>query len=243
MLAGLSADYYVRLERGKDRHPSAQVLSSLARVLRLDVTEEQHLLSMIAPRPQTAKRRPRLVERVPDRLYRLISALPIPAFIEGRWSDVLGANSLATALSPRLIEGHNRLRSFFLDPAEQDFHHDWSGVAPDVVAGLRQSIGTETDHPRAVELVGELSLGSQEFRRLWARHDVKRLESSSALFDHPLVGELALDREKLTSPEGLILVLYHPTSSDSAERLQILASYATEPHVRAGAESAVETSD
>ena len=243
MLAGLSADYYVRLERGKDRHPSAQVLSSLARVLQLDVTEEQHLLSMIAPRPQTAKRRPRPVERVPDRLSQLISALPIPAFIEGRWSDVLGANSLATALSPRLAEGHNRLRSFFLDAAEQAFHPDWIAVAPDVVAALRQSIGTETNHPRAVELVGELSLGSQEFRRLWARHDVKRLESASALVDHPVVGQLALYREKLTSPEGLVLVLYHPASTDSAHRLQILASYATEPHERAETESSFETSD
>ena len=120
MLAGISADYYLRLEQGRDRKPSAQVLESLARVLQLGEEGTAYLLSLGAdktrPRRRTAAR-----ENVPPSTAAFMTSLPFPAFIEGRYLDVLAANSLATALSPRLVAGANRLRDLFLDPAERTF--------------------------------------------------------------------------------------------------------------------------
>jgi len=228
MLAGISADYYLRLERGRERHPSPQVLSALARALRLDDVAEQHLLDLAAPRPR--RPRPARVERAPEHLRDLVALLPVPAFVEGRWSDVLAANPLATALSPRLAVGLNRLRSFFLDPDERAFHTDWEGDAQQFVAAFRALVGAEEPDARAVELVGELSIGSPEFRRLWARHDVRQVRSSAASFDHPLVGPLRLRVEKLTTPEGLVVVIYHAEpGSDSADRLALLGAMSAEP--------------
>lgn len=96
---------------------------------------------------------------------KLVATLPLPAFVEGRYFDVLAANPLATAFSPRLAVGGNRLRDVFLDPAERAFHPDWDAATAGVVAGFRQSVGTDTDDPRFIELVGELALASPRFRR------------------------------------------------------------------------------
>src|SRR5580658_8167560 len=165
MLAGISADYYLRLERGRDKNPSAQVLESLARVLRLDQLEQEYLLGLAAPRPRTRPRRK--PERVPARLHQLLASLQIPAFVEGRAFDVLASNPLAVALSPRLQPGYNRLRSLLLDPEEQAFQEDWTRSSAGFVAIFRKSIGEDTDNPRFVELVGELALSSERFRALW----------------------------------------------------------------------------
>jgi transcriptional regulator with XRE-family HTH domain len=222
MLAGISADYYLRLERGRDKHPSPQVLESLARVLQLDDVEQRYLLGLVAPHPRAPRRkRP---EHVPARVHELLAHLQIPAFVEGRAFDVLASNPMAVALSPRLRPGENRMRSFFLDPEEQAFHHDWTKAAADFVAALRTTIGDDTDDPRFVELVGELSLSSQQFRTLWARHDVRALSGGTTTFHHPVVGELRLHRDKLPIDE-VILVLYYPdTNSDSDEKLRLLAA-------------------
>jgi len=195
MLAGVSADYYLRLERGRDTNPSAQVLAALARVLHLDEVEHQYLLDLAEPsRRVRPRRRP---ERVPARLHHLLAALEVPAFIEGRAFDVLAANPLALALSPRLRPGENRLRSLMLDPEEREFHADWDAATAEVVGSFRRSIGEQTDDARIVELVGELSLASGRFRALWARHDVRQLEGGTTSVDHPVVGELHLHRDKL----------------------------------------------
>jgi transcriptional regulator with XRE-family HTH domain len=127
-LAGISADYYLRLERGRDKHPSAQVLAALARVLRLDEVEHQYLLDLARP-PRRARPR-RRVERVPARLHHLLAALTVPTFIEGRAFDVLASNPPALAFSPRLRPGENRLRSLILDPEEREFHANWAPAAP-----------------------------------------------------------------------------------------------------------------
>jgi transcriptional regulator with XRE-family HTH domain len=112
LLAGISADYYLRLERGRDKNPSPQVLEALARVLQLDDVERRYLLGLAAPRPRARpRRRP---EHVPARLHHLLAAVGVPAFVEGRSFDVLAANALATAFSPRLSPGENRLRSIFI---------------------------------------------------------------------------------------------------------------------------------
>jgi transcriptional regulator with XRE-family HTH domain len=112
MLAGISADYYLRLEQGRDRNPSAQVLESLARVLQLDDDATAYLLGLGAEKPRRLRRRARR-ETVPPGVVKLVAALPLPAFVEGRYFDVLAANALATALSPRLVPGGNRLRDVF----------------------------------------------------------------------------------------------------------------------------------
>jgi len=235
MLAGISADYYLRLEQGRDRNPSVQVLESIARVLRLDDDTLAYLLGLGADKPKRVRRRPRK-ETVPPGIGKLVAALQLPAFVEGRYFDVLAANPLAAALSPRLKVGGNRLRDVFLDPAEQAIYPDWDRATEALVAGFRQSVGTDTDNPRFIELVGELSLASPRFRRLWARHDVGGRRGAVMRFDHPQVGALHLNREKLlvAGTDGIMLVVYHPdTGTDAADKLALLASATlapAEPH-------------
>ena len=224
-LAGISADYYLRLEQGRDRNPSPQVLEALARVFGLDATATEYLLSLAAPRPAKRRARPRQ-ETVRPGIRQLLGALNLPAFVESRIFDVLAANSLATALSPSMRAGENRLRSMFLDPAERDRHPDWPRAIGGLVASFRASIGTDTDDPRVAQLVGELSLASEHFRKLWARHDVKALAGAAVQMRHPEVGELSLRREKLPIGDsgGQLLVIYHAEpGSESALALSLLA--------------------
>ncbi|HVV19748.1 MAG TPA: helix-turn-helix transcriptional regulator [Pseudonocardiaceae bacterium] len=227
MLAGISADYYLRLERGRDKNPSLQVLESLARVLRLDELEQEYLIGLAAARPRP-KRRPK-PERVPARLHQLLASVQVPAFVEGRAFDVLASNQLAVALSPRLRPGYNRLRSLLLDPEEQAFQQDWMRSTEGFVAAFRKSVGDDLDNPRFVELVGELALSSERFRTLWARHDVRGLDGGTATVNHPVVGELRLHRDKLPV-DGVLLVLYYADQgSESDEKLRLLASMAQAP--------------
>ncbi|SEG89625.1 Helix-turn-helix domain-containing protein [Actinacidiphila yanglinensis] len=222
LLAGISPDYYLRLERGRDTNPSVQVLESLARVLQLDDVERTYLLGLVAARPGTPRRkRP---EHVPARVHELLAHLQIPAFVEGRAFDVLASNPMAVALSPRLRPGENRLRSLLLDPEERAFHQDWARATADFVATLRTTIGDDTDNPRFVELVGELALSSQRFRTLWARHDVRTLEGGTTTFHHPVVGELRLHRDKLPVDDVLLVVYYPDKDSESDEKLRMLAA-------------------
>lgn len=223
MLAGISADYYLRLERGRDRRPSPQVLDALARVLRLDDVERDYLQGLAAG-PARPRRRARRTEHVPPRLHALLATIGLPAFVEGRAFDVLAANPLATAFSPRIRPGENRLRSLLLDPEEQAFHRDWAAVSAGFVASFRGTVGDDVDDPRVVELVGELSLASARFRELWGRHDVRMLEGGDAHVEHPVVGELHLHRDKLPVEGVLLVVYYADPGSPSAERLQLLAS-------------------
>ncbi|MFE1963101.1 helix-turn-helix domain-containing protein [Streptomyces sp. NPDC059479] len=238
MLAGISADYYLRLEQGRDRNPSVQVLESLARVLRLDDDATAHLLRLGADKPRRHRRRPRK-ETVPSGIAKLVAALPLPALVEGRYFDVLAANALATALSPRLAAGGNRLRDLFLDPAEQALYPDWENATAGMVAGFRESVGTDTDDPRFIELVGELSLVSPRFSRLWARHDVEACEGTPKQIDHPQVGGLRLNRERLgiSGTAGQTLVVYHPDpGTDDADKLALLASAMGTPAAPQGSE-------
>jgi transcriptional regulator with XRE-family HTH domain len=236
LLAGISADYYLRLERGRDNNPSVQVLEAIARVLQLDDVEATYLLGLTAQR--TRARRPRRTEQVPARLHHLLAALDMPAFVESRYFDVLASNPAAVAFSPRLVPGQNRLRSLLLDPEEREFHSDWDDAVVSFVAAARQTLGDDVSDPRAVELVGQLSIASARFRMLWARHDVQTLEGGSATVNHPLVGPLSVHREKL--PVGdVILVIYYPDEhSDAAEKLRLLATLTagaaetTEPRMR-----------
>jgi transcriptional regulator with XRE-family HTH domain len=228
LLAGISSDYYLRLEQGRDHNPSVQVLEALARVLQLDHTSTDHLLALAAPQARHRRRVRR--EVVPTGVTQLLDALGLPAFVEGRYFDVLAANDLATALSPRIRVGGNRLRDVFLDPEERALFPDWDSGTARLVAGFRERVGSDTDDPRVVQLVGELSLVSERFVHLWARHDVKVPVGQHMHFAHPQVGELSLRCEKLavSGTEGQLLVVHHaePGSSD-AEKLSLLASLST----------------
>ena len=224
-LAGISADYYLRLEQGRDRNPSPQVLEALARVFGLDATATQYLLSLSTSRPGTVRRSRR--EVVPTGIRHLLDALNLPAFVESRMFDVLAANRLATALSPSIRPGMNRLRSVFLDESVRAEFPDWEQAVGGMVAAFRASIGTDVDDPRIAQLVGELSLASEPFRQLWARHDVKALAGAPAQILHPQVGLLQLRREKLPIGDsgGQLLVIYHAEpGSDSARALALLGS-------------------
>ena len=229
-LAGISADYYLRLEQGRDRNPSRQVLEAIARVLQLDDDTTAYLIGLTEQRPP--KRRRRRKETVPPGMVKFLAAVGLPAFVEGRYLDVLAANPLAEAISPRLVAGANRLRDVFLDPAEQALFPDWHLATQSLVAGFRQSVGTETGDPRFIELVGELSLASPRFRELWARHDVANRRGATVRFAHPQVGELVLNREKLllSDAPGLVLAVYHPDpGTDAADKLALLGSAALTP--------------
>jgi transcriptional regulator with XRE-family HTH domain len=226
MLAGISADYYLRLERGRDRNPSVQVLESIARVLQLDEDHFAHLLTLVADGPRRRKRRPRK-EIPPPGALKLLDSLSQPAFIEGRYFDILASNRAARALSPGLDAGGNQLRDMFLNPAEQALHPEWEAVTECFIANLRQSVGSDIDDPRFIELTGELSLASPRFRQLWARHEVRGQRGTPIRINHPQVGEMTLNRERLaiSGAEGLMLVVYHPDAgSPDADKLALLAS-------------------
>lgn len=226
MLAGISSDYYLRLEQGRDHNPSVQVLESLARVLLLDETATSYLIGLASPRARRGPRRHRPAT-VPAGIRQLIESIGLPAFVESRHYDVLAANDLARAVSPNLRVGENRMRAMFLDPAEQALCPSYELAMAHLVAGFRQSVGTDTDDPRVVQIVGELSLSSETFRQLWARHDVQAREGSQTAMYHPQVGELTLHKERLVvgGGSGLVLVVYHPApGTGTAEKLALLAS-------------------
>jgi transcriptional regulator with XRE-family HTH domain len=234
-LAGVSADYYLRLEQGRDRHPSPAVLEALARVFGLDPTATSYLLSLAgATRAPSARprSRPSRQETVPAAIRQLIAVVNLPAFVESRMFDVLAANPRATALSPSIRPGENRLRSMFLDPAERDLYPDWRKAIVGMIASFRASIGPDADDPRIAQLVGELSLASEPFRRLWARHDVKNLAGGAVTMNHPEAGPLELWREKLPIGDsgGQLLVMYHAEpGSESARALERLTPAETAP--------------
>jgi transcriptional regulator with XRE-family HTH domain len=246
MLAGVSADYYVRLEQGRDQHPSAQVLDALARALQLDDDAIAHLHSLAAPAARRRRRpRPR-PERVSAGILQLISTWhETPAYVYGRYMDVLAANPLATALAPYYTPGENLVRATFLDARLRDRYDDWDRAAAAIVAALRALVGPDADDPRLNELVGELSVRSERFRQLWARHDARPKRSGTTQIEHPQVGALELNYEKLPIPDAdrQTLCIYHAVpGSRSAQALTLLATAtATEQHEREAARSAATT--
>jgi transcriptional regulator with XRE-family HTH domain len=239
LLAGVSADYYVRLEQGRDRHPSEQVITALARVFALDEEGTAHLRALA--RPTAARSRaPRRPERVAPGLLRLLEAWPhTPAVVLGRYLDVLAANPLAAAVNSCSVPGVNQVRMVFLDPQARDLYGDWPTIAADTVASLRATAGADLDDPRLTELVGELSLKSEEFRQLWARHDVRVKTAGVKQFRNPMVGDLTLSYETLSvnGAPGQILIAYHAEPGSPSERsLALLGSLIAEDGKTTGAE-------
>jgi transcriptional regulator with XRE-family HTH domain len=232
MLAGVSIDYYIRLEQGRDQHPSSHVLDALARSLQLDedATAHLHSLNVATPRSRRRARRPELV---PPGIQQLLSSWSdTPAYVQGRYLDVLAANSLATAIAPYYEAGNNLLRVVFLQQRFRQDFEDWDRTTQGIVAALRARVGPDVDDPALNELIGELSVRSDRFRQLWARHDSQVKRTGRTRIEHPLVGSIELGFEKLPVPDtdGQILVVYHAAAgSESASRLAMLAALANGP--------------
>lgn len=227
MLAGISSDYYLRLEQGRNRNPSVQVLEALAGVLQLDRAATEYVLELGATQPRR-RRRSRRREVVAPRIVELVDSLSFPAFVTGRYLDVLAGNTLAMALSPAFRPGVNLLREVFLDTAEQ-VHVDQR----DMVAMFRARVGSDLDDPRVIQLVGELSVASDAFRQAWAHHEVGPATGGTVRIDHPQVGPMELNLSKLAIEDTSeqLLVVYHPSAAHpaSADRLRLLDSLTAPP--------------
>jgi transcriptional regulator with XRE-family HTH domain len=223
LLAGVSSDYYVRLEQGRERNPSAQVVDALARALALDEEATAYLHDLARPRP---RRRARRREEVSPALLGMMAAwTETPAVVLGRRMNVLAHNQLGEALFAGHRYSDDLVRLVFLDQDARDFYPDWERVAVNTVGGLRA--GADPDDRGLIETVGELSLRSADFRRLWARHDIRQKAHETKRFRHPLVGELTLTYEALTvnSAPGQQLIVYQAEpGSSSAEALSLLGS-------------------
>jgi transcriptional regulator with XRE-family HTH domain len=227
LLAGVSSDYYVRLEQGRDQHPSPQVIDALARALQLDDDAAAHLHRLAAAPPGRRRRKAVRPEKVPAGIVQLIGSWgQTPAYVCGRYMDVLAVNPLGAALMPWYVKGENLVRAAFLDQRVRDMYGDWEHVTESTVAGLRALVGPDVDDPRLNELVGELSVRSERFRQLWARHDARPKRSGTTRIDHPLVGPVELSYERFPIPgtDRQTLGIYHAApASASAQALALLA--------------------
>ncbi|MDT9698882.1 helix-turn-helix transcriptional regulator [Streptomyces sp. P17] len=240
-LAGVSVAYYTRLEQGNGRNVSAEVLDSIARALRLSDAEHAHLTHLAKPKQHKKKAGPARAQQVRPALRHLLDSMAdVPAYISGRRSDVLAWNRMASALfgdwGELPAQERNWARLVFLNPAYRELFVDWDQKAYDIVSYLRMDAGCHPDDPLLSALVGELSVKSEEFRRLWATHDVKEKSYGVKRLRHPLVGELTLSFEsfRLMDDGEQNLITYHAEpGSPAAEALRLLASWGTDA-TRAG---------
>ncbi|GAA4198248.1 helix-turn-helix transcriptional regulator [Streptosporangium oxazolinicum] len=195
MLAGMSGDYYVRLEQGRESNPSPRVVEAVARALGLDEEATEHLRRLVRP---ASRRRDDAEDRVSPQLLRLMDGWPAsPAFVLGPALDILAANALATALHEGFASG-NLARMVFTDPAGRTFYRDWERAARSCVAELRAAHGHDPESARVNRLVDELSSASPVFAGLWARHEVRSKTQGVKHLRHPRVGDLAVQFSSFT---------------------------------------------
>ncbi|WP_338699497.1 helix-turn-helix transcriptional regulator [Streptomyces sp. Q6] len=231
-LAGVSVDYYIRLEQGRGPSVSDSVLDAIARVLRLDDTETAYLRSVARPDSVPRRRRPAGQQVRPGLKLLLATIEKAPAFVLGRRMDVLAWNALADALigfSAMAPEERNMPRQVFLNPDARALYPEWHAVAAETVAFLRLDAGLHPKDPRLATLVGELSLADEDFRRLWADHQVKEKTYGAKRVTHPVAGELSLPYETLTvsgDPDQSLVVYTPEPGSVTEERLRLLGSWA-----------------
>ncbi len=238
LLAGMSSEYYKRLERGNASGVSEAVLDGISRALQLDEAEHSHLLDLVrtanaGAHPQ--RRRP--VQRklaIRPATQQMIDAMStVPVFVQNGRLDCVATNLLGRALFSEMFadqpEPMNAARFVFLDPRAQAFYRDWAGNTRQMVALLRREAGRNAHDRQLSDLVGELSTRSDLFRKLWSAHDVREHRTGVKSIHHPVVGDLDLDYESmdLTSERGLqMLVFTAPVASRSHDGLQLLASWA-----------------
>ncbi|GLY97249.1 helix-turn-helix transcriptional regulator [Actinoplanes sp. NBRC 103695] len=233
LLAGLSTDYYQRMEQGREVRPSDDVLDALAGALGLDDEERRHLFTLAhaarRPVPAAPTRAP---ERVPESTRRLLPLMDTPAVVLGRHLDLLAWNPMAEALLGDLAgyPAHrlNMLLMMFDDTLTADRScPDWETQALDYIGMMRTAVATDPTHPRATAIVGELSIRSAEFRRLWARHEVRESVSGAKTFRIPEAGDIVLEWDTYPlpgNPGPVMLVFTAEPGSADADRLQLLAS-------------------
>ena len=234
LLAGVSIDYYVRMERGNLSGASDAVLEGVARALQLDDAEQTHLFDLARSAQPSAGRRRTTTAGVIASVQQVLDAIrDAPAWVRNARHDMLAANRLACALySPLLADPRrpaNNARFVYLDPASRDFFCDWERAADDLAAMLRSEAGRNPYDKQLVELIGELSTRSEDFRTRWAAHNVRFHRAGYKKIHHPAVGDLELNFEamELPSSPGLTMLVYTaPAGSPAADSLHLLASWA-----------------
>ncbi|WP_328328531.1 MULTISPECIES: helix-turn-helix transcriptional regulator [unclassified Streptomyces] len=237
LLAGVSIDYYIRLERGNLSGASDSVLDSLSHALQLDDAERAYLYGLARSATASGRRPPAATGRIRPVVLRMLDAMTdLPAYIRNGRFDILAANSLGQALyapvydSPLFAQRGpvNTARFLFLDPGSADFWPEWEKAANDSVAILRTETGRSPQDKGLTDLIGELSTKSDQFVQRWARHNVKFHHSGVKQLHHPLVGNLALPYEALDLPAdpGLRITIYSPEpDSPGRQALDLLASW------------------
>jgi transcriptional regulator with XRE-family HTH domain len=235
LLAGVSIDYYVRMERGNLAGASEAVLDGIASALQLDEAERAHLFDLPrAAQPAPPRQRRRNTSGVTDGIQQILDAITdAPAWVRNARHEMLAANRLARALyAPVLADRRrpaNNARFVYLDPAAREFFADWERAADDIAAMLRSEAGSNPHDKQLVELIGELSTCSQEFRTRWAAHNVRFHRTGHKRIHHPVVGTLDLDFEAMEFPAhpGLTLLAYTAAAgTPTADSLKMLASWA-----------------
>lgn len=256
-LAGVSTDYYTRLEQGRQISPSPGVLEAIAAALRLDEAERAHLADLVRLHTGRVRRSAPVVQRVRPHLHRFLESFTDQAgFVLGRRGDILATNRLCRALLADFdampYRDRNLTRWIILDAAARDLYVDWEQIAAEMTAILRLDAGRHPDDSRTAELVGELSMKSEHFRRWWADHKVLGRTFGHKRFRHPLVGPLSIDYQAFTMPgqDDQTLFLYLP-ADDQADQdaWRLLASWAADPATirqktsGSAARSATDTAD
>jgi transcriptional regulator with XRE-family HTH domain len=240
LLAGVSTDYYQRMEQGREVRPSGQVLDGIARALRFTPEESRYLHSLAAAAGRPASQPRYGPEVVPASTLRLLSTMSAPALVIGRFLDVLAWNPLAGALLGGFAdqpEPERNLLFLFLDPRADRTCPDRKATVAELTAMLRSQVAAEPGHPRAEELVAGLTSNSAEFAELWSRHDVRAATRGRMRINHPLVGELLLDWDAYPMPGipgPVLFVCTAPEGGSDAERLGRLAGLTGEPGAGAG---------
>jgi transcriptional regulator with XRE-family HTH domain len=232
-LAGVSVDYYTRLEQGRPITPSQSVLEALADALQLDPAERSYLHA-VARRPGRTRRPSRAVQKVRPGVHELIARLgDTPAFVLGRRTDILLANRMARAVLADFdalpARERNAARWIVLDEAAHSLFADgWEKVASEIVGTLRMDAARHPDDARTAELVGELSMKSERFRRWWAVQKVGELTHDTKLLHHPIVGRLTLRTEALLlpgDPDQTLMTFLADPGSPSDEALRVLSAW------------------
>jgi transcriptional regulator with XRE-family HTH domain len=233
LLAGVSVDYYTRLERGNARGVSDSVLDNLARALQLDQAERTHLFDLVRAANAVARPRQAVKQQIRPAVQRILDAMAVPAFVRNARHDTLAANQLGRALFSPIMLGQalpvNNARFILLDPRAADLFPDWEDVAGATVTTLRWAAGRNPYDKGLTDLVGELSTRSEFFRTRWATHNVRIQCKGLKAFHHPAVGDLALSYESMTidADAGLTLVAYSAEpATPSEDGLRLLASWA-----------------
>lgn len=238
-LAGVSTDYYSKLERGNTRGASRDVLDAIAGALQLNDTEREHLMNLVevTAAPHRRKSRPRSRTVVAPGTQAVLDAITVPALVQNSRLDFVATNGLGAALyglhyPARNSQLFNAARYQFLDPRAVDFFIDFDRAKTNAVALLHQAAGRDPFDEDLIRLVGQLSTQSPEFRALWASHDVIRYQRGTKRYRHPNVGDLEFGYESfdLTTEPGLTMLVYTiEPHSPTAERVGLLASWARTP--------------